>query len=999
MCYAPLLLFSQSAAWQALDSLAAEQYELGEYKEGFVTVQKCLDLVKKAQLPVKIQLPILLKEALFTEKLGYYRKADTLIQEVVRLFKAKKQTTHSDYPAALNAAGHIQMLLGGYDNSERFLLQSKMVQEFKKDTLTILYAQTMDYFGLLMNDQAQYQQAIKYYFSANNILTRLKEFGHHYGKVMTHFGETHLEQGEYEKAIKKFEGARKMLNKKHVYYGILQNNLGRYFKSIGEYEAAELAYDTSLVKINRIVGKKHPIYLRTQFNLGTLYHSLGNYEKATTLFKNIKNQFESANLIYNDIYSSTLNALALSYKWLGIEEALIPELYKKSAKIAKQRNDISSYSAANYNLGYHFFLAENYKLAIPYYKKALASLEKINGDKQLLSIYQYGLAKVFFKTNKLIQADSIATLSVQGFAATVSDKHPTYLELASTLSLIKEAMNEKEAAAKIYKVNANILEEQLLYYYPSLSESERLQFYYTIKDQFALIGSFIYRHPNIYQSLQNSFQQLNLNIKGLALESTLISREETLLSQDSLIKLQWQELVTNRRKIANLFFLANKEKKAKNKQLDSLIERTNLLEKKISRANKKSISAIVENGIQFSTWRNHISNNEIALDFICFEYNDAQDWTYKNRYIVLVTKKTSLFSKVYNIGEEEYLVELLNKPSTHESSYLQSQLIKNELYKKIWMPIETELDKINKVHLSTCSWINQISFAVLRDKNGQLLLSKYLFIYYQNLKELSKRKKINKLKNNGALIIGDIDYGIETSNNASKYRGTESINTRGSSFNYLPGTLTEIQSIQTKFSRTSKVSILSDSIATELNLKKKLEESAYNIVHIATHGYFFNKPQKKKGRRKIKDNGENRVRNSENPLIRSGLALSNINKAWRSEKSINATNDGILTAYEICNLNLKNTDLAVLSACDTGLGDYREGEGVFGLQRAFKIAGVKSLLISLWKVPDGETSQMMSSFYRHYLDGNSKEQSLQKAQKQMSKTLSPIYWGGFILLE
>ena len=95
LCYAPLLLFSQSAAWQALDSLAAEQYELGEYKEGFVTVQKCLDLVKKAQLPVKIQLPILLKEALFTEKLGYYRKADTLIQEVVRLFKAKKQTTHS----------------------------------------------------------------------------------------------------------------------------------------------------------------------------------------------------------------------------------------------------------------------------------------------------------------------------------------------------------------------------------------------------------------------------------------------------------------------------------------------------------------------------------------------------------------------------------------------------------------------------------------------------------------------------------------------------------------------------------------------------------------------------------------------------------------------------------------------------------------------------------------------------------------------------------------
>ena len=111
--------------------------------------------------------------------------------------------------------------------------------------------------------------------------------------------------------------------------------------------------------------------------------------------------------------------------------------------------------------------------------------------------------------------------------------------------------------------------------------------------------------------------------------------------------------------------------------------------------------------------------------------------------------------------------------------------------------------------------------------------------------------------------------------------------------------------------------------------------------------------------------------------------------------------DGILTAYEISQLNLKNTELVVLSACETGLGDIQGNEGVYGLQRAFKIAGVRNLIMSLWQVPDQQTSELMTTFYRYWLiKKKSIRESLKLAQNDLRKQgLEPFYWAGFVLVE
>jgi CHAT domain-containing protein len=141
---------------------------------------------------------------------------------------------------------------------------------------------------------------------------------------------------------------------------------------------------------------------------------------------------------------------------------------------------------------------------------------------------------------------------------------------------------------------------------------------------------------------------------------------------------------------------------------------------------------------------------------------------------------------------------------------------------------------------------------------------------------------------------------------------------------------------------------------------------------------------------------------SEHPMIRSGLILAGAQQAWSTGKAPENREDGILTAYEISQMNLSNTELVVLSACETGLGDIEGNEGVYGLQRAFKIAGAKYLLMSLWKVNDQSTHELMTDFYQQWLEkGLSIPAAFRTAQSNMQKKYpdAPYHWAGFVLVE
>lgn len=211
----------------------------------------------------------------------------------------------------------------------------------------------------------------------------------------------------------------------------------------------------------------------------------------------------------------------------------------------------------------------------------------------------------------------------------------------------------------------------------------------------------------------------------------------------------------------------------------------------------------------------------------------------------------------------------------------------------------------------------------------------------------------------------------------------------------LPGTKVEVDNIN-KLLKTSgfQVAELTQREATETNLKSARKAS---ILHIATHGYFLKDVEKASW-----PIGVHADYAKDNVLLRSGLMLTGAGEANSAAQTLDSSNNGIMTSYEAMNLDLKGTDLVVLSACETGLGEVKAGEGVYGLQRAFLVAGAEAIIMSLWKVDDEATQLLMNNFYANWVKTNDRQKAFKQAQQQLMATekfKAPLYWGAFVMME
>jgi CHAT domain-containing protein len=183
---------------------------------------------------------------------------------------------------------------------------------------------------------------------------------------------------------------------------------------------------------------------------------------------------------------------------------------------------------------------------------------------------------------------------------------------------------------------------------------------------------------------------------------------------------------------------------------------------------------------------------------------------------------------------------------------------------------------------------------------------------------------------------------------------------------------------------------------------KALDRTGAELIHLATHGYFLEDLEEDEEEWELvrRLGGGRRGGEEKDPLLQSGLILAGGNHAWRGKPAGGTTEDGILTAAEIAELNLLGAELVVLSACETGLGEVNNGEGVFGLQRAFKLAGVKTLIMSLWEVADEATAKLMGEFYRRWLGGEGKEEAFKGARGEVRALYpAPYYWAAFVMLD
>jgi CHAT domain-containing protein len=413
--------------------------------------------------------------------------------------------------------------------------------------------------------------------------------------------------------------------------------------------------------------------------------------------------------------------------------------------------------------------------------------------------------------------------------------------------------------------------------------------------------------------------------------------------------------------------------------------------------------------------RENLLPDEVAIEFVSFKlYNKRPtDSTIYAAYILAKKDSVPVFVSLF---EERQLQKLLDSAGTDAStivnSFYRGTELKNksaatvlgkQLYNLVWAPLEPYMQGIKKVSYSPAGKLFSIAFQALPVDSNTLLMDKYKLQQYLSTRQVALRNSGAEAKRpSGIGLFGDAVFTQDSTEllKRKKHNNTYNIYTapnRGGTgiWTDLPGTADEVTKIQKLFEQNG--------IATNLFVKadaneerlKSLSDNSPQVLHIATHGFFLPAIERKK-----KDAGrETAYTLLDEPLLRSGLILAGGNYAWSGKTPIDGVEDGIVTAYEISQLNLSNTELVVLSACETALGDVKGSEGVFGLQRAFKMAGVKKMIVSLWQVPDKETAELMTTFYGFWLKGSSIEDAFAKAQADMRKKYSPFYWAAFVLIE
>lgn len=408
-------------------------------------------------------------------------------------------------------------------------------------------------------------------------------------------------------------------------------------------------------------------------------------------------------------------------------------------------------------------------------------------------------------------------------------------------------------------------------------------------------------------------------------------------------------------------------------------------------------------------WKNvkdKISDSDIAIEFVMIPSMGKQI-----RYAALTLRKNYTTPHFIDIGEIDFPCDPYQN---------------DELYKKIWQPLERELDNVDNIYFSPVGELCNTGIEYIVDEDGNEFCSKFNTFRLSSTKELVLRER-NELRK--CILFGGVNYDTPISIMADQTKffnpakndnlsyNIDSLELRAMSVNgglsFLEGSEREVSQINGIMSRNHiKCDMYIGDVASETTFKN-ISGCNSDIIHVATHGFFYANRQDNKRKtidKTFRDlnlhfrSKDVIVINEEKMLTRSGLLLAGVNNILRLKSLPNGVEDGILYAEEISHMDLSHIDLLVLSACQSGLGDVAASEGVFGLQRGFKRAGVNSIVMSLWKVDDKATEILMTAFYDNLSKGLSKRESLFNAQLTLrtvdnGRYDAPQFWAAFVLLD
>ena len=1037
-------LYSQD--WQLPYNQSSEHYETQTYDSALLYIEEAILLIEKENSIIDSvyldmlnnlgQINFALKN--YQEAIDAYLKSNTYIDE----------TTDKDFRYIVNCENiaEIYQLLQEYNKAEKYLTEAQSLIEdiFGKNDLhyannSILLA---DLYGIM---RKLGDAEILYNTARDIIANKLTREHPQYVNISSKLAVFYKRRRNYKKSEALFLEClsirENILGEENILYANDCENLALLYNKIGKYTDAELVILKCISIREELLGKQHSDYVDALYYLALIYKNSGQYVEAEPFYIKVKDFKEKQYGKTKEEYAEACNNLALVYSDMGNYDAAKPllieaknireDIYgKQSLKYSKSCNNIAavyvkteeyklaesllieskdikesivgkkstSYANSCNNLAYLYSKTGKINEAERLYKQAIKINEKKYGKSHLNYIKACNnLGNLYIDNGNYNKAEEllieIKSIAIKKIGLT----HPYYAEICNNLAKLYRLRNQLSLAKPVFLESIEAVNGIIKQNFGLLSEKEKEMFFNKFQKNFEEFNAYALLAKD-NDSLITSYVYNNaLNNKGMLLKSSTAMRYAILKSNDSELIKKYDYWIELKIQISGLYSLPIYERGDNLKNLEST---ANSIEKELIAGSQMFANSEKEKSITWEDVQSSLEPNEAAIEFINFNFTKDSCF-----YCALVVTPESKYPEMIKLFEEKQLDDIFGKFKMNNLKYINSLYGKksqgnSNLYNLIWKPIEPFLSNSNKLYISPSGLLHKISFSALCKEKDVFLCD----LYNINLKSSTSKLLFpsqDNFENLSAMIIGGVQYSSDT--------------TESNIWTYLPGTKEETDSIITIFNNNDvQFTYNSDMLASESYFKNTSVD--YNILHISTHGYFYPSP---KGRiyssKNDADTDSKECRASANgdwgfgqyaftlnkqALMRSGLVLAGANNVWnRGSFPQPLIEDGVLTAQEVSLLNLIDVKLTVMSACETGLGEIRGSEGVYGLQRSFKMAGVDFIVMSLWKVADEETKEFMTSFYTNLLREKNAKKAFNITQHEMRNKYDPYFWGAFVLVE
>ena len=988
-----------------------------------LTDSQVIELQKKVRLNIAASFFI---EAHTNGNIGNYSEAIRLCTETLNIIAKELGSENADYALALSNLASYNSSLGNYSEAIRLGTKALNIQAKVLGTAHSSYATSLSNLASYNSSLGNYSEAIRLGTEALNLFSKALGTEHpDYATLLSNLANYNASSGNYSEAIHLETEAlnirKKVLGTEHPDYAVSLNNLANYNSSLGNYsEAIRLGTEALNIR-KKVLGTKHPVYATSLNNLATYNSYLGNYPEAIRLGTEALNIQAKVLGTEHAGYATSLSNLAAYNSYLSnYPEAirLSTEALNIRAKVLGTEHPyyaVSLSSLANYNssLG-------NYSEAIRLGTDALNIFSKTLGTEHpYYAIALDKLADYNASSGNYSEAVRLETIALKICQKQFGKEHPNYAILLDNLArynccysgsyseaarLSKEILNIYEkvygkqhayyitmlgnsvfyniATNNLSKVNqdivecTNLLSSLIKNTFVNLTAYERRMFWNTHKIWLEnYIHNFAYKIRN--DTLSANGYNSALMSKGLLLNSDI---EFSTLVQESGDKKSitlYNELYSLRKQIDALREKPITERPV---NLDSLERIANNKEHELLRYSKLYGDYTHNLVIDWKQILEKIDTKDVVVEFVSFP--SVKD---SIMYIAYILRKDMKTPQMIPLFEEKKL----------KSIRLQDYYTSDAVSDLVWQPLKEYIKDSENVYFSPSGELYNIA---IESVPSSIISNKKLY-RLSSTRELVLKKSDGKQDN--AAIYGGLQYDLKniipvvdnnrnfeknvTNDFTSYYNIADSLDAyrdASSLPKYLPPTKIEAEDIEKALKSSAiKTKLYTDTTGTETSFKA-LSGKHIDIIHIATHGFYWKEHEIKTTDFQIKPLQSNLLGRytEDKAMARSGLLFAGANTALKGEKLPIYVDDGILTAKEIASLDLRSLDLVVLSACQTGLGEIT-GDGVFGLQRGFKKAGANTLMMSLWKVDDNATQILMTQFYKGIIAGKSKFEALRNAQQ------------------